>query len=178
LFNSEPGQDKYYLMPALSNGFLGTTAGNNSVYLNGLYTGHHSKSRRARLPAMTAVDAVILIEPDAEKIFQLDCRRGAYITETRTSNAIITQRYFVHRRLKNIIVNEIRVELINRQPVTINLFNSTQLTLQGYTNDLTQYNMKYPLYTLDYSYDNITFEQRTYKLPTVNGKIEMNDGIK
>ena len=58
-------------MPVLSNGFLGTTARNNSVYLNGLYTGQHSKSRRARLPSMTAIDALVLIETEADRLFHL-----------------------------------------------------------------------------------------------------------
>jgi hypothetical protein len=153
-------------MPVLSNGFLGTSAKNNSVYLNGMYSGLQGRSHRVRIPSMTAIDAYITTDLSSDtKTFSLDCRKGAYITETITPNAIISQRFFVHRRLKNIIINEIRVQLTNRQTVSVTLYNLTKLAFQKYTQD--QFNNRYPEYTLENGYDNITFEHRVIKQPSL-----------
>ena len=152
-------------MPVLSNGFLGTSAKNNSVYLNGMYSGLQGRSHRVRIPSMTAIDAYISTESLDTKTCSLDCRKGAYITETITPNAIISQRFFVHRRLKNIIINEIRVQLTNRQTVSVTLYNFTRLVFQKYTQD--QFNNRYPEYILENGYDNITFEHRVIKQPSL-----------
>lgn len=153
-------------MPHLSNGFVGTTAKNSSVYLNGLYNGNLGKSHRVRLPSMTAVDAFFPIDTEQEIItYNFDVRKGAYIVETKTNYALMTQRFFVHRRLKNIIVNEIKIVLLKGLPITFELSNLTNLMLNSYTYSNENIN-KYLHFNQENSYENITFEHRVIKAPT------------
>ena len=66
-------------MPALSNGFIGTTVKNNSIYVNGLYSGLHERSHRLRVPSMTAVEAYFSLETANEiTSFHFDVRRGIF----------------------------------------------------------------------------------------------------
>jgi hypothetical protein len=82
-------------MPLLSNGYIGTTAFNDSVYVNGkcsnkpsnrlkfsnkilgMYNGRNGKSHRVRIPAMNSVYALFdTIVSSPITTYTLDCRRG------------------------------------------------------------------------------------------------------
>jgi hypothetical protein len=89
----------------------------------------------------------------------------------------VTQRFFVHRRLKNIIVNEIRVEMLSRLTVTIELRNYSRLieTTAPIGFDTSQ--TKYSYYMQRDNPENMTYEHRVIKIPTTNNKQEINDGV-
>ncbi|CAF0704348.1 unnamed protein product [Brachionus calyciflorus] len=179
LFQTYNEPDLHHLMPALSNGFLGTTAKNDSVYVNGLFNGAKEKSHRVRVPSMTAVNVYFSIYTDNDiSTYHFDCRRGVYIIERKNNEAHITQRFYVHRRLKNIIVNEIRVELLTRSAIMIETDNVTMLDLSQTSTTVS------PLTANQYSYyvqrnnpENILYEQRVQKAPTTIQRNELNDGI-
>ncbi len=88
---NEPGINEHERMPMLSNGFLGTTAKNSSMYVNGLYNGLGAESHRVRVPSMTAVEAIFVIPTQETKTYTFNCRTGIYETKTVTDQAILTQ---------------------------------------------------------------------------------------
>ena len=77
---SEPEEEeKYYLMPTLSNGYIGTTVKNSSIYVNGLYNGYQSKSHRVRVPSMTNIEAFFDLDSNFDaRSYQFDSRRGLF----------------------------------------------------------------------------------------------------
>lgn len=93
---------------------------------------------------------------------------------SRNNLAEIQQRFYVHRRMKNIIVNEIRVELLQRTSVVVELYNETKMHLHmGYYNQVNGY----AYYYQDRNPENITYEQRVIRQPTIiNKRTELNDG--
>jgi hypothetical protein len=106
-------------------------------------------------------------------------RIGLFTIKTRDNQAEINQHFYVHRRFKNLIVNEIRVELLRGVPVIIELYNSTKLNLNmGYVNIPSNPN-GYSYYFQDQNPENVSFEQRVIKQPTylTNRRTELNDGI-
>lgn len=84
----------------------------------------------------------------------------------------------MHRKLKNIIVNEIRVELLTKIGITIDTQNLTRLEINPeYINSPMNPN-RYSYYFQENNPENITYEHRVIKPPTMAGKItELNDGI-
>ena len=100
-----------------------------------------------------------------------------YTIESKNNDAILTQRYYVHRRIKNLIVNEIKIELLSRNALTIELYNLTQLELDPrYINSPLNPN-RYSFYNQEFSPENMTYEQRVIKAPTNLGKKhDANDG--
>ncbi len=91
----------------------------------------------------------------------------------------MTQRFYVHRKLKNIIVNEIRVELLaTKLSMSVDLLNLTQLELNSsYINSPLNPN-QYSYYYQKYNPEQISFEQRVIKEPTQLTKhLFANDGI-
>lgn len=146
---------------------------------------------------MTAVEAYFPIFEDNDVItYHFDSRRGLHLSSseyltnivnsinklilgiytivTRNNQAEIQQRFYVHRRMRNIIVNEIRVELLQRTSVIVELFNETKLNLHlGYYNQVNGY----AYYYQDRNPENITYEQRVIRQPTIiNKRTELNDG--
>ncbi len=90
----------------------------------------------------------------------------------------MTQRLYVHRRIKNIYVNEIKIELLSRTPLIVQLFNLTRLEFDPrFVNSPLNPN-KYSFYTQEFHPENMTYEQRVIKAPTNIGKqLDANDGI-
>ena len=82
---------------------------------------------------MTAIEAELSFSSYNNDIstYSFDCRRGEYKIETKNNDVYMTQKFYVHRRLRNIIVTEIRVELLNRIPAIVDLFNVTKLLLRA-----------------------------------------------
>ncbi len=133
-----------------------------------------------RIPSITAVEAYFSFElaSDISK-YHFDVRRGMYTIENRNNEAIITQRFYVHRRMRNLIVNEIRVELIDKkEPISVELYNLTRLELNtDYVNSPLNPN-RYMYYQLEHNPENMTLEHRVVKHPTlINKRLELNDGI-
>ena len=111
--------------------------------------------------------------------YHFDCRRGVYTVETRNNDAIMTQRFYVHRRLKNIIVNEIRVELLaSRVSMSVDLLNLTHLELNSsFVNSPLNPN-QYSYYNLKNNPEQMTYEHRVIKEPRqINKHLFDNDGI-
>lgn len=179
---NEPTPEQWHLMPHLSNGFLGTTAKNSSLYFNGLYNGYNGRSHRVRIPSLVAFDAEFGLNYDPNnnniETYHFNCRRGVYSIETRNNDALMTQRFYVHRRLKNIIVTEIRVELLIPKSVPIYLYNNTELELNSsFINNPLNPN-RYSYYNQKYDPEQMTYEQRVIKDPTqVSRHLFANDGI-
>lgn len=73
---NEPGINEHERMPMLSNGFLGTTVKNTSVYIDGLYNGVGSESHRVRVPSLTAVEAIFVIPSSEITTYTFNCRSG------------------------------------------------------------------------------------------------------
>ena len=167
-------------MPSLSNGFLGTVVKNSSVYVDGLFNGQDSESHRVRIPSMTAIDAVFSIDYYSEvNTYEFNCRSGVYTSETRSENAIMTQHTYLHRKLKNIIVHEIRVQLRNKLPISIDLFNVTKLSLDyDYKNKPVLNPNRYDYYFQEENPENMTYEARVIKEPTYfkEKRLQLNDG--
>jgi hypothetical protein len=128
---------------------------------------------------MTAVEVYYPYDIDNEyTTYNFDVRRGAYIVDIRNNQAHITQRFYAHRRFKNLIVNEIRVESFMKQTFQVETLNFTKLHLNiPYMNS--QWNPNdYQYYNLENNPDNITYECRLIKMPTYVGKnYELNDGV-
>ncbi len=91
----------------------------------------------------------------------------------------MTQRFYVHRRLKNIIVNEIRVELLaTKISMSVDLLNLTQLELNtSYINSPFNPN-QYSYYYQKYNPEQMSYEHRVIKEPTqITKHLFANDGI-
>lgn len=91
----------------------------------------------------------------------------------------MTQRFYVHRKLKNIIVNEIRVELLaTKLSVSVDLLNLTQLEQNtSFINSPLNPN-QYSYYYQKYNPEQISFEHRVIKEPTqLTRHLFANDGI-
>lgn len=96
--------------------------------------------------------------------------------------AILQQRHYVHRRLKNLIINEIRVELLNtNNDVTyVILHNDTNLQLDyRYASDPYLNPNKYAYFRQEGDPENnMVYEQRVIKMPTYLSPVDqLNDGI-
>jgi hypothetical protein len=92
------------------------------------------------------------------------------------------QRKYVHRRLKNLIVNEIRVELLNvanDNPIFIELHNSTKLMLDYInTYDIQSNPNRNSFYYQDGNPEYMSYELKVVKEPTALSRfIDANDGI-
>ena len=62
--------------PTVGNGHVATVAYSDTVFMNGLYNGNGTDSRRARIPAMTAVN-IQSISPSAVSLqYILDMKKG------------------------------------------------------------------------------------------------------
>lgn len=172
----------------------------------GLYNGQNGKSHRVRIPSLTAVEAYFPLYDENDVItYHFDARRGKsqyilpisdvnlcftlitnhrsfntkgiYTVQMRNNQAEILQRFYVHRRYRNLIVNEIRVELLQRTSVIVELFNETRMNLNmAYANSPLNPN-GYSFYFQDHNPENISYEQRVIKQPTIlNKRTELNDG--
>ena len=164
----------------MSNGYIGTVAKNSSVYLSGLYNGQGTLSHRARIPSMTAIKASIISYVTNEvKTFHFDCRKGVYFIETKSNEVSMIQRFYVHRRLKNIIVNEIRVQPLRNNGIVLKFDNQTIMEFNStLTNSNTNIN-KYSYYNLKDNPENMNFEHRVHRAPTYikEKSLNLNDGI-
>lgn len=101
-----------------------------------------------------------------------------YVKESRTPNAVLYQRYYVHR-LRNIVVNEIRVELLNNAEYAIvELFNVTKLVYDFYSsNNVNNNPNKFSNYYQINDPENMMYEQKVIKQPTpLSYYVDMNDG--
>lgn len=147
--------------------------------MNGLYTGYKERSHRVRIPSMIAIDSEFALKgADVETSYRFDVRRGYYEIDSKNRNTRLQQRFYVHRTMKNIIVNEIRVELIQRTPVVIDLYNLTNLRINFEESNNWQINPnKYTHYELENNPDNMTYEHRIIKEPTFIERQQLNDGI-
>ncbi len=105
--------------------------------------------------------------------------------EVRNSqnNAVMIQRRYAHRRLKNLLINEIRVELLglvnDNNPIFIELHNSTKLMLD-YINmyDLESNPNRNSFYYQDGNPEYMSYELKVVKEPTALSRfIDANDGI-
>ena len=105
--------------------------------------------------------------------------KGTYSIETRTQDVFITHKYYVHRRLRNIAVTEIRVELLSRTAAFIYLINQTKLELNvSYLNQPLLNPNRFSYYYQSNNPEMMSFEHRVVLEPTILGmNIEQNDGI-
>lgn len=105
--------------PVMSNGHIGFVPYGNSIYMNGLYTGHGHKgnSHRARLPNY----GYMQFEPcspetnfvgSAKCSYALDINNGVFRTKTSLSDGQFTveQFQYAHRYYETAIVNQIRLK--------------------------------------------------------------------
>jgi hypothetical protein len=77
-------------------------------------------------------------------------------------------------------VNEIRLEVRDKYPLAIKLYNITRMHLNTqFKNDPVLNPNKYSFYDMEFHPENITFEHRVIKAPTYNpnNRVELNDGI-
>ena len=177
---NEPGEDQYKQMPTLANGYMGTTAKNTSLYLDGLYNGGGSESHRVRIPSLTAVEAIFSIPTSETRTYTFNARTGVYTTETVSDLATMTQHMYVHRSMKNIIVNEVRVKIKYGYPVGIKLYNITRMEFDyDYVNRPVFNPNRYSYYRQQFNPENMTYEQRVVEAPTYNQdyRFEENDGV-
>lgn len=177
---NEPTESQYYQMPTLANGFMGTTAKNTSLYINGLYNGEGSESHRVRIPSLTAVEAIFSIPTTETRTYTFNCRTGVYTTETVSDLATMTQHMYVHRSIKNLIVNEVRVKIKYGYPVSIKLYNITRMEFDyDYVNRPVINPNRYSYYKQRFNPENMTYEQRVVQAPTYNQeyRFEENDGV-
>jgi hypothetical protein len=101
-----------------------------------------------------------------------------YVKESRTGSAVMYQRYYVHR-LRNIIVNEIRVELLNNVDYAIvELFNVTKLIYDSFaSNNIYNNPNKLSNYYQINDPENMMYEQKVLKQPTpLSMYVDLNDG--
>jgi hypothetical protein len=97
----------------------------------------------------------------------------------KTEKAIMHQRYYVHR-LRNIIVNEIRIELLNNADyAVIDLYNVSKLNLDySSSNNIFNNPNKYPNYYQENDPEGMLYEQKVIKAPTpLSSYVTANDGI-
>ena len=91
----------------------------------------------------------------------------------------MTQHMYVHRKLKNIIITEIKVQIMNNQAVTVDLFNYTKLHLNTsfINSDLNPNRFSY--YDMENSFEQISYEQQVLRQPSCINKnrLELNDGV-
>jgi hypothetical protein len=146
--------------------------------LNGLYTGYEERSHRVKVPSMVAIDAEFAIKgADDETTYRFDTRRGYYEIDTKNRDTRLQQRFYVHRTMKNIIVNEIRVELLQRKAVSIDLYNITHLRINfEQSHDWKNNPNRFTHYEIERNPDNMTYEQRIIREPTYIDKHQLNDG--
>ena len=132
---------------------------------------YHFDVRRGTSP-------LVLVKFYLNKYLKNKILLGIYTIESKNNDAILTQRFYVHRRIKNLIVNEIRIELLSRNALTVDLFNLTRLDLDPrYINSPLNPN-RYSFYNQEFFPENMTYEQRVIKHPTNLGKrVDANDGI-
>lgn len=108
--------------PVMSNGHIGFVPYGNSIYMNGLYTGHEDNSHRARLPNY----GYIQFEPCSRAFdmnsmgsnkcsYALDINNGIFRTQTDLSDGQFTveQLQYAHRYYETAIVNQIRLKRNN-----------------------------------------------------------------
>jgi hypothetical protein len=128
---------------------------------------------------MTAVEAFNPLPSDnAFVTYHFDVRRGVYTIEERTNEALVTQRFYAHRRYRNLMVNEIKVELYQRVPLLLETQNFTNLHLNPALMNTWSNPNNYRMYNMENNPDNITYESRLVKTPTYLGKNhELNDGV-
>ncbi len=91
----------------------------------------------------------------------------------------MTQSFYVHRKLKNIIVNEIKIQLINNKPISIDLHNITNLKLNTNFVDSILNPNKFSYYEEEINVEKIIYEQQVIKAPQYfpRNRLELNDGI-
>ena len=61
--------------PTVGNGHVATVVYSDTVFMNGLYNGNGTESRRARIPAMTAVN-IQSVSLQGTRTFMLDMEKG------------------------------------------------------------------------------------------------------
>ena len=89
---------------------------------------------------------------------------------------MVTQRFYAHRSKRNLIVTEVKVELLVNDVIQIQLHNMTQLELNHQYIDAPENPNRYSYYRQRYNPENISFEQRVIKEPSYINKMEQNDG--
>lgn len=150
---------------------------NDSIYMNGLYNGLAERSHRVRIPAITSVYSYVP-STDIEPTYTLDCRRGLYIKELSTDSLRLTHYTYIHRRYKNLYVNEFKIERLANTDVTVNLENVTQLIHDYFTSNDPNLNPNgYSYYMFNQNPGKLRFEQQVIKEPTKIQFYEMPDGI-
>ena len=127
---------------------------------------------------MTAVEAFNPLPSDnAFVTYHFDVRRGVYTIEERRNEALVTQRFYVHRRFKNLIVNDIKVELQQRVALILETQNFTHLHLNPSQINTASNPNNHRMYTMEHNPDDIVYENRLVKAPSLIGKNhELNDG--
>lgn len=105
-------------MPTLSNGNLGFVVNGDSVYLTGVYNGHRSQSRRARIPNYANLQLANCANPETNPphcSYQLDMKLGRFRTvyndpsgAFRLVHDVYPHRYFTHA-----VVNRFRIQRLS-----------------------------------------------------------------
>ena len=102
-----------------------------------------------------------------------------YVKEVSVENAKLTQYRYAHRRYKNLLVNEIKVELLKNTDVIVQVFNRTNLVFDFMSsNNIILNPAKYSYYVQDPNAENLLFEQQVIRHPTrISQHSYLNDGI-
>lgn len=100
-------------MPTLGNGHIGLTVFDDSMYLEGLYTGSGAATHRAKIPALIMTRAY-LSDPELERRntrkYQFDAKYGIFQETVITDFAEVEHRMYVHQKFMRVFVVDVTAQ--------------------------------------------------------------------
>lgn len=99
-------------LPTLSNGHIAFVIYDDSIYMNGLYSGFMSNSHKARIPNYSSIQldkCKILQLNNSRCKYTLDIENGFFKTTLYDENFTIILKTYPHRFFEHAIINNITI---------------------------------------------------------------------
>lgn len=153
----------YKAMPSIGNGYVGTVVMSDEIHVSGVFNGKANvipvgkdqknwreekkkeerstsngfteHTHRARIPSTIALNFTLNVE--GKRLFALDIKKGVFYQWFDAKDILIEQRFYAHRTMKNMIVNELKIQ--TKISFTLDISSnrgveSTDINFRSYSN--------------------------------------------